>query len=445
MLCLSSGILCPMLKSKPLCFVWFSGIAFAILPAIGECGGTMEPRNIVGSFFFNRTAVALGGTVIFVCNATKSGGVQWLHQEKRIDSQKNDSVVGAKRHWRVSSPVNHTGPHTLTITNVQLEDAGRIQCVADPVKPGARKTTVWALLVIGTKINGKAVSPANARITAGNKVDLTCFFKGEQPLPSLTWYRNSVAMDETYCNLQPSYSNNSCEVTKVNNAITLRFVATRGLGGANFTCKPRGDDRKGPGSVVGAVALPSFQLIVEGNRSASEPWPGVETSVKRAITSARPFTRKPSPTAVKATDASAGYRFMTATTDDVKTSPTPRRSPLIPDWVLAAIATIFVGIALFSVSLLIVIVLKKKCPNWERRHRRNQGSLSSPSSINPTGVQVMNNVHTPLPCRSSVSSAAFLLTDTPASKQSMAPFISEGTGTTRAYKKHGAESVSYFV
>ncbi|XP_055347970.1 uncharacterized protein LOC129595084 [Paramacrobiotus metropolitanus] len=167
-----------MLKSKSLNFAWFSGLVVALLPAVDCSGG--HARDTIASSLTDRT-VAQGDTVTFFCNVTKSSGTYWLHEDQRIDFKE-------RPRWNVTCPAyphKHTGLYTLTISNVQPEDAGRISCKADPMNPDQRNAIVSAILrVVSYTINGKPVTRESVRVRVGDHVELACSVRGREPLPS---------------------------------------------------------------------------------------------------------------------------------------------------------------------------------------------------------------------------------------------------------------------
>ncbi|XP_055356112.1 uncharacterized protein LOC129601343 isoform X2 [Paramacrobiotus metropolitanus] len=278
-----------MLKSKWLDSAWFSGLLFALLPAI-ECGGG-HARDMIASLLPDRT-VAQGDTVTFICDVMKSNGTHWRHKDKPIDFTE-------RPRWTVTSPNyphKHTGMHTLTISNVQPEDAGRITCVADPVKPDQRNATVWALLrVVSYTINGKPVTSENVRVTAGDRVSLACSVRGRKPLPSLAWYRNRIEMRDIDC--EPSIRfPEGCQLTKDNKTgrVTWRFKATENLFEDYLTCKAQ-DDTEGLGNTAGpVVTLPYFQLNIKAR-------PRTKIAAKRKKTQQHPLINTPSSAAAQAT------------------------------------------------------------------------------------------------------------------------------------------------
>ncbi|XP_055348024.1 uncharacterized protein LOC129595134 [Paramacrobiotus metropolitanus] len=249
-------------------FVWFSGLVFTLLPVI-DCAGTMgRALDMIAAPLSDRT-VALYGSATFVCNVTKSSSTYWKNNKFcSIDFKQWTIAKNPDPQWNITYPGyphDHTGLHTLTFNKVRMDHAGKVFCLAKPPR-GSTPSEVWAWLnVVNNQINRKEVSPENVRIVAGNPVNLTCYIKGDNSLPYVTWYHNSVKMDQEYC------ANNHFQLTNETGRSVLLFEAVAADHQTNFTCKVlnstagTGNDDQ---SVI--VELPPIRLNVKAPRR--KPW-----------------------------------------------------------------------------------------------------------------------------------------------------------------------------
>ncbi|XP_053204377.1 protein turtle homolog B-like isoform X2 [Panonychus citri] len=96
-------------------------------------------------------------------------------------------------------------PATFSLEQLQEDDAGEYRCRVDFKKERTRNFVVYLKILVPPDkpiiTDGKSVEPLTSLIgpfNEGEKLSLQCEVNGGKPRPTLTWWRESVLLDDSY-------------------------------------------------------------------------------------------------------------------------------------------------------------------------------------------------------------------------------------------------------
>nr|XP_046911450.1 uncharacterized protein LOC124492570 isoform X3 [Dermatophagoides farinae] len=246
-----------------------------------------DDTEIIGTL----TGVA-GGKIALPCNISTSTPkdsvslILWYKDESTtpiysVDARKGVSLEAARRvtdENLASRAYMNTGtsgsssPYAhLMLELLTPDDAGEYACRVDFRKERTRNSVIFLKIIVPPEkpqiidSNGESLPSLIGPYTEGDHLTLICEVEGGKPTPSLTWWRESVLLDDTYEQVTTPNSN-----TLVRNQLIIQSLRRQDLM-AVFTCQASNNNISLPSTATVTVDLNFRPLVVKilGERKQS--------------------------------------------------------------------------------------------------------------------------------------------------------------------------------
>ncbi|RWS31512.1 hemicentin-1-like protein [Leptotrombidium deliense] len=226
------------------------------------------------------TAVT-GGKVALPCNITPPTAddavslILWYKDESTTPIYSLDARKGnldQARHAQSDNLLSRsymnivTKPAVLSIKALVEDDAGEYRCRVDFRKARTRDFIVFLKLIIPPEkpvimdSNDETLSTLIGPYNEGERLVLICEVEGGKPSPSVTWWRESVLLDDTYDRTDKGTTRNELEIQSLQRHDLM----------AVFTCQASNNNISMPASADVTVDLNFRPLVVhiESERKA---------------------------------------------------------------------------------------------------------------------------------------------------------------------------------
>ncbi|XP_015785668.1 kin of IRRE-like protein 3 isoform X2 [Tetranychus urticae] len=182
---------------------------------IGVAGGKVSlPCNITPPTLDDAVSLILwykdeSTTPIYSLDARKGKLDQARHASSEILSSRSYMNIDRK-------------PATFSLEQLQEDDAGEYRCRVDFKKERTRNFVVYLKILVPPEKpiitdfkSGEPLTSLIGPFNEGDKLTLNCEVSGGKPRPSLTWWRESVLLDDSYETLASGIIRNTLEIASL--------------------------------------------------------------------------------------------------------------------------------------------------------------------------------------------------------------------------------------
>ncbi|XP_075680565.1 uncharacterized protein LOC113789318 isoform X3 [Dermatophagoides pteronyssinus] len=251
-----------------------------------------DDTEIIGTL----TGVA-GGKIALPCNISTSTPkdsvslILWYKDESTtpiysVDARKGVSLEAARRvtdenlasraYMNTGTNTGQTSSSSSPYAHLMLElltpdDAGEYACRVDFRKERTRNSVIFLKIIVPPEkpqiidTNGESLPSLIGPYTEGDHLTLICEVEGGKPQPSLTWWRESVLLDDTYEQITTTNNNQL-----IRNQLIIQSLRRQDLM-AVFTCQASNNNISLPSTATVTVDLNFRPLTVKiiGERKQS--------------------------------------------------------------------------------------------------------------------------------------------------------------------------------